>query len=248
MIKKFLRSSPFPVKMTEECNKALAILKEEADAADTYNKSSKNVIEEAQCRMGTIPTELIDQCKGIAIMVVSKSSLLLGGATMGNGVLMRRTETGWSLPAAIGTIGLVFGPQFGLAKMNVIYLLRTDEALEAFQQNNVKLAGALSVAAGPVGRNTEVAGTGGDVATAYDTVAPVFVYCLSKGLHIGATIEGTFIVQRPEANEKFYGKLVGSDEIVAGKVTADDITTPEGGEAVETLHKALETRLKKSTF
>lgn len=61
--------------------------------------------------------------------------------------------------------------------------------------------GNLSVAAGPLGRNVE--GTGS--LSAKGKVAAMYSYSRTKGLFGGASIEGSVLVERSDANAKAYG-------------------------------------------
>jgi lipid-binding SYLF domain-containing protein len=88
----------------------------------------------------------------------------------GTGIVVARTEKGWSGPSAIGTGGIGFGFQAGVQVSELIILLNTPEASKG---GNVTLGGALSVAAGPVGRDAEGSLTFG---------AAMYTYSRSQGL------------------------------------------------------------------
>ncbi len=66
---------------------------------------------------------------------------------------------------------------------------------------NVTLGGNVSVAAGPVGRSTEAAGT-------IANMAPIYSYSKTKGLFAGLSFEGSVIITRGDANAKFYNRRV----------------------------------------
>ena len=85
------------------------------------------------------------------------SGLTLGRSGRGGtGIVVARTEKGWSGPSAIGTGGIGFGFQAGVQVSELVIVLNTPEAVNAFSKGgNVTLGGALSVAAGPVGRDAE---------------------------------------------------------------------------------------------
>jgi lipid-binding SYLF domain-containing protein len=83
---------------------------------------------------------------------------------------------GWSAPSAIGTAGVGAGGQIGVEVTDFVIILNTKDAVKAFSTGNVTLGGALSVAAGPMGRTGEVAGT-------VNNFAAVYSYSKSKGMH-----------------------------------------------------------------
>ena len=71
----------------------------------------------------------------------------------------------------------------------------------AHVQTRARSGGNLSVAAGPLGRNVE--GTGS--LSAKGKVAAMYSYSRTKGLFGGASIEGSVLVERSDANAKAYG-------------------------------------------
>ncbi len=135
---------------------------------------------------------------------------VMRAARGGTGVLVARTEKGWSAPSAIGTGGLGVGFQAGVEVTEFVIVLNTPAAVEAFaKQGNVTLGGNLSVAAGPVGRAAE-AGVA--------LQAAVYTYSRSQGLFAGISLEGTGIGTRDDANAAYYGRSVTAGDILSGRV------------------------------
>lgn len=66
------------------------------------------------------------------------------------------------------------------------------------------------MAAGPIGRSAEVGIT---------PVAAVYTYSISQGLFAGASLEGTVIMTRDDANAEYYGRPVSPQRILSGAVT-----------------------------
>jgi len=156
-----------------------------------------------------IPPAVMRASKGLAILTVTKAGFI-GSARGGTGVVVERTEKGWSGPSAIGTGGLGVGFQAGVEISELIIVLNTPAAVEAFaKQANVTLGGALGVAAGPIGRTAE-AGVG--------LQAAVYTYSRSQGLFAGVSLEGTAIGTRDDVNAAYYGRPVSAGDILAGKV------------------------------
>jgi hypothetical protein len=89
----------------------------------------------------------------------------------------------------------------------------------------------MSVAAGPFGRNLEGSGT----LSAKGGVAAMYSYSRSKGLFGGASIEGSIIVERSDANSKAYGFNVTAKQLLSGNFT-DDLPrwAQELGETIKT--------------
>jgi lipid-binding SYLF domain-containing protein len=156
-----------------------------------------------------IPPAVMRAARGLAILTVTKAAFI-GGVRGGTGVVVARTEKGWSGPSAIGTGGLGVGFQAGVEVAELVIVLNTQEAVNAFATGgNVTLGGALSVAAGPVGRTAEAGVAVG---------AAVYTYSRSQGLFAGVSLEGTVIAARDRVNAAYYGDPVEPTEILAGKI------------------------------
>jgi lipid-binding SYLF domain-containing protein len=167
----------------------------------------------------SIPREVLRDAKGLAIMTVIKAGFIFSGRG-GAGVVVARTDHGWSPPSAIGTGGAGFGFQIGAQVTEFVIVLNTYEAVKAFSQGgNIQLGGDLSVAAGPVGRSVEASVT---------PVAAVYTYSRSQGLFAGASLEGTIIATRNETNASYYGRAVTPGEILHGRVK-----TPAGARRLQ---------------
>ncbi len=159
----------------------------------------------------SIPQEVLRRARGVAIITVIKAGFMVSGHG-GSGVVLARTRRGWSGPSAIGTGGAGFGFQIGAEETEFVFVLNTYEAVKAFSQGgNVQLGGAVSVAAGPLGRTAEATVT---------PVAAVYTYSRSQGLFAGVSLAGTIIGTRNEANAEYYGRPVTPRQILYGKVRA----------------------------
>ncbi len=156
-----------------------------------------------------IPPAVMRAARGLAIVTVTKAGFI-GSVRGGTGVVVARTENGWSGPSAIGTGGLGVGFQAGAEVAELVIVLNSLEAVNAFAKGgNVTLGGALSVAAGPVGRTAEAGVAVG---------AAVYTYSRSQGLFAGISLEGTGIAARDRVNAGYYGEPVEPKEILTGKV------------------------------
>lgn len=178
-----------------------------------------------------IPPEVLRNAKGLAIITVLKAGFLFSGRA-GSGVVVARLPDGsWSPPSAIVTAGAGVGGQIGAELTDFVFILNTKSAVESFSQmGSVTLGTNLSIAAGPLGRNAEAAGT-----ASLKSVSAVFSYSKTKGLFAGVSLEGSAIVERREANRKFYGSNCKARNILSGQVDAP----PE----CESLMRVLESRV-----
>ncbi len=156
-----------------------------------------------------IPPAVMRAARGLAILTVTKAGFI-ASVRGGTGVVVARTDTGWSGPSAIGSGGLGVGLQAGAEVAELVIVLNTPEAVNAFAKGgNVTLGGALSVAAGPVGRSAEAGVAVG---------AAMYSYSRSQGLFAGISLEGTVLATRDRVNAGYYGEPVEPTDILAGRI------------------------------
>ena len=110
--------------------------------------------------------------------------------------------------------GVGAGGQFGAELTDFVFVLTTDAAVKTFTQSgSLTLGGNISMAVGPVGRSAEASGLVGTKGA-----AGVFAYSKTRGLYGGLTVEGGVLVERADANKKFYGRKIHAKELLTGTV------------------------------
>lgn len=155
-----------------------------------------------------IPQELFDKAEAIAVFPnVIKAAFIIGGRG-GDGVISRRTSTGWSAPAFFNIGGGSFGAQIGAESTDYVLLFMNEGALKGLLEDKFEFGGEASVAAGPVGR-TASAGTN------LTLDAGILSYSRSKGAFIGASIQGAVVSPDNDLNEAIYG--MKANGILAGR-------------------------------
>lgn len=169
-----------------------------------------------------IPPDVLKRAKGLAIITVLKAGFLFSGRA-GSGVIVARLKDGtWSAPSAIAMAGAGAGGMVGVELTDFVFILNSADAVKSFSEfGTVTLGGNISVSAGPLGRNAEAAAsasTGG--------VSAVFAYSKSKGLFAGVSLEGSVIVERREANRKFYGDSCTAKMILSGRIRPPPAADP----------------------
>jgi lipid-binding SYLF domain-containing protein len=156
-----------------------------------------------------IPPAILRSARGLAILTVTKAAFI-GSVRGGTGVVVAKTQNGWSGPSAIGTGGLGVGFQAGAEVSEFVIVLNTPAAIDAFSRGgNVTLGGNLTIAAGPIGRSAEAG---------VSLQAAMYSYSQSQGLFAGISLEGTVIGTRDELNAAYYGRPVAARDILAGNV------------------------------
>lgn len=136
-----------------------------------------------------------------AIMIfpeLIKGGFIIGGEG-GSGVLVVRDgNQGWSHPAfytlAAGSLGLQIGGQVS----EVVLTIMSDKALDAVIDNQMKLGGEVSMAAGPLGKGLEAS-------TTTNLEADVYSFAKTAGLFGGVSLEGAGILKRDSWNATYYG-------------------------------------------
>ncbi|KAI9343404.1 hypothetical protein BD770DRAFT_447428 [Pilaira anomala] len=193
-------NSPIPTSLAGECKKAAKILNSFVDPGQGMDK--------------LIPAGIIEKAQGLAIYTVLKAGFLFSGRAGSGIVVAKLPEGGWSAPSCIGTGGIGAGGQIGAELTDFVLVLNTREAVKTFSQGgNVTLGGNVSVAAGPIGRNAEASGS-----ASLKHIAAIYSYSKTRGLFAGVSLEGSVVVTRSDANEKFYGQRVTAKELLTGAI------------------------------
>ncbi|KAG8733428.1 hypothetical protein FRC11_006315 [Ceratobasidium sp. 423] len=195
-------TSPLPVSLPKECEKATKIL---LSFVDGRNDGLD----------GLIPRQILEQAHGFAIFTVVKAGFLFS-ARAGSGIVISRLHDGtWSAPSAIGTAGMGVGGQAGAEMTDFLIVLNTRAAVKSFMSaGSLTLGGNMSLAVGPIGRNGAA-----DVAlNTKGKVAAMYSYSRTKGLFGGISVEGSIIVERQDANALAYDADVTSKQLLSGVV------------------------------
>ena len=155
-----------------------------------------------------IPSSILDNADGIAIFPGTIRGGFIVGGLRGRGILSARAEGGgWSAPAFLTMTGGSFGLQIGGQAADVILVIMNRRGLENLVSNQFKIGADAAVAAGPVGRDAQVA-------TDIQLRAEILSYSRARGLFAGVTINGSTIRQDQDANERFYGRRVETKQVV----------------------------------
>lgn len=159
-----------------------------------------------------VPCELILDAAGLAFITFVKCGFFFT-ARMGTGLVVSRLPDGtWSAPSAIASVGLGWGFQVGGELTDVVIILNTRTAVDAFcGRGSVSLGTELSLSVGPVGRTASTDFRAGD-----SGVTAAFSYAHSKGFFVGLSLEAGTLVTRNDANRDFYGLEVSPRALLRG--------------------------------
>ena len=195
----------------------LAQQSDESDEARRLREASVVFGEIMTAEDDAIPRALLGKAEGIAVFPGTVRAGFIVGGMRGRGVLSARTESGWSAPAFLTLTGGSFGLQIGGQVVDLILIINNRRGLENLVSNQFKLGADAAVAAGPLGREAEAS-------TDLQLRAQILSYSRSRGLFAGVTVNGSTVRQDQDANERFYGQRLETQQIVFG---SGSFTRPE---------------------
>lgn len=177
------------------------------------------------------PRWLLKRCRGVALFPgMIKAGFIVGG-NYGSGVILSRKPDGsWSGPAFFEMGGASLGLQIGASSTDVFMVIMTEVGMKALLKNQVKLGVDASAAAGPVGRDTSAALTGGSFS------ADVYSYSRSAGLFAGAMLSGAGIEYDRKFTTAFYGAPYSVANIFKGE-EGKPVIPPSAQQLIDTLNK-----------
>ncbi|KAM6534364.1 hypothetical protein FALCPG4_004005 [Fusarium falciforme] len=215
-----------PTSLDKECDKAARILTSFCDGTPFATDASTSPNESLSRRkaIARIPRQAIESAAGLAIFTALRSGTQFSWGSGSGVVVARRTDGSWSPPSSFAVNTLSVGFMFAMDIYDCLCVLRTAEAVAAFTKPRVSFGGEVAVTAGPVGAGIYV-----DSTISSDRIdEPIWSYMKSRGLYVGAQIDGTIITTRDKANEDFYGVEVPVASILQGMVPARGPLWPEG--------------------
>ena len=164
-----------------------------------------------------IPRAILEKAEGIAVFPNTIKAGFVVGGTRGRGILSARNASGgWSAPAFLTLTGGSFGLQIGGQATDLVLVIINRRGLENLVRNQFKVGADASVAAGPIGRDTQAS-------TDIQLRAQILSYSRARGVFAGVTVTGSTIRQDRDANSRFYGRPLDTTQIVF----EGQATTPE---------------------
>ncbi|XP_028062110.1 uncharacterized protein LOC114265495 [Camellia sinensis] len=162
-----------------------------------------------------IPDAILRQAKGLAILTIVKVGMMVT-YNIGTGLVIALREDGtWSPPSAISSFGVGWGAQAGGELIDLIIILRTNDAIKTFSSDvHLSVGAGLSAAVGIVGRVVEA-----DVRAGDSGYAACYTYSCSKGAFVGCSLEGSIVTTRTRENSRFYGsQSINASNILLGSL------------------------------
>jgi lipid-binding SYLF domain-containing protein len=157
--------------------------------------------------------ELIDGAQAIAFVpAMIKAGLVIGGE-YGEGLILRKERGKWFGPSFYNLGGGSLGLQIGVQKTAFILVVNNKDGVDAFLRSRSKLGADVAVAAGPVGRR-------GDAATDARLKASIYSYSMTKGLFVGASLDGSILSISVKRNKEYWKKDISASDAL--KIPATD--------------------------
>jgi len=183
-----------------------------------------------------IPLELLKNAKGLLFLTVFKCGFGFG-IRFGTGLIMSRLADGtWSAPSSVGCIGINWGFIMGAEITDYVVILNNEEALLPFTSFvQLSLGMEIDIAAGPIGRSGAL-----DVQLGQRGAACAYSYSHSRGVYVGATLDGSIMFPRNDINHRFYGREYSPVDLLCGRVTRPI--------AAEPLYDAIEKALSHAGY
>lgn len=167
--------------------------------AKTLEHSTEVLSELTKIPLKGIPSKLLADAQGVAIIPrVIKAGFIFGGRG-GHGVVIAKDKNGnWGDPLFINLGGASVGFQAGVESTDVVLVFRDRKSLDRLLEGKgkVTLGADAAVAAGPVGRMAAAA-------TDAKLEAEILSYSRSRGLFAGVSLDGAAIHADTNSNAMF---------------------------------------------
>jgi lipid-binding SYLF domain-containing protein len=159
-----------------------------------------------------IPEDVFKSAKCVAVVPSMIKGGFIFGAEHGRGVASCRLPNGdWSAPAFFVMTGGTWGAQIGVEGIDLTMLFMNDDGANQLLNAKFKIGGALSAAAGPVGRQASAD-------TSWKMNAEILTYSRARGLFAGATLNGTAVKPDEDGMRAYYGRTMGFRPVLTGQV------------------------------
>jgi len=155
-----------------------------------------------------IPQELLERAECIGVFPGVKKGAFVVGGEFGRGVFTCRRKDGtMGAPAFFTMGGPSVGWQFGGQSADLVLLIMNETGVKHLLKDKFTLGGEASAVAGPVGRTAQAA-------TELMLHAEILSWSRSRGVFLGASLEGVVIKSNKDAIAMFYGQPLTAREIL----------------------------------
>ena len=191
----------------------------ENDAQKRVEASAEVLSEILHAKDKGIPEDLLRKAECVGIVPSLKRAGFIVGAKYGKGVVVCRTDHGWSGPSTIRIEGGSFGLQIGAGETDLVFIVMNHHGVEDLMKDKFTLGGDASAMAGPVGRTAQAQ-------TDALMRAEILSYSRSHGIFAGVSLEGSTLRPDNDDNRAIYGRDATHREILTGRVKRPAVARP----------------------
>lgn len=174
--------------------------------------SSRAVVHEIESTPDkSIPLQITQNATCVAVIPGLFKAAFIFGGHHGKGVVTCRTGHGWSAPVFITMTGGSWGLQLGGQSTDLIMVAVNHKGFQDLINSKFKIGAGASAAAGPVGRNTQMA-------TNWKLQSELLTWSRSRGLFAGIDLNGTAVTADQDANNLYYHGYYTPAQILKGDV------------------------------
>jgi SH3 domain-containing YSC84-like protein 1 len=156
-----------------------------------------------------IPDDLLGKAECVGVIPSLKRAGFIVGAKYGKGVVVCRTDSGWSAPSTVIVEGGSVGFQIGAGETDLVFIVMNHRGMDHLMADKFTIGGDASVMAGPIGRT-------GEAQTDAMMNAEILSYSRSRGVFAGVSLEGATLRPDHKDNREMYGRDVTQREILTG--------------------------------
>jgi len=172
----------------------------------------------------SIPRDLLKSAECAVLVPGLKKAGFIVGAKYGRGFATCRTPKGWTAPVAMRVEGGSVGFQIGASETDIILLVMNKRGMERLLSSKFTLGAEASVAAGPVGRESQAQ-------TDVTMRAEILSWSRSRGVFAGIALQGATLRADEDTDSALYGKAVNRADVLNGKIA----TPPAAAALISTL-------------
>jgi SH3 domain-containing YSC84-like protein 1 len=155
-----------------------------------------------------IPEELLERAECIGVFPGVKKAAFVVGGEFGRGVFTCRQKNGkMGAPAFFTMGGPSLGWQFGGQSADLVLLIMNENGVRHLLEDKFTLGGQAAAVAGPVGRTAQAA-------TDLQLHAEILSWSRSRGIFLGASLDGVVIKPNKEGIRNFYGRSMTARDIL----------------------------------
>lgn len=176
-------------------------------------EESGQVIQEILKIPDSIPQDLLNRTRCVVVLPSVVKGAFIVGASYGRGAMVCRSGADhngpWGAPTMMELEGISVGFQAGGQATDFVLLIMNNSGVASLLKSKVKLGADASVAAGPVGRETQAD-------TDAFMRAEILSYSRSRGVFAGISLDGATLHSDEDANLALYGHAITARQIIEG--------------------------------